>query len=252
MPLTTPPPPHPVEIFSRAGITLYWGDSVTALPLLDFTADLIVTDPPYGVGWQSGFRVKQDPFRKIEGDSSQDCALEVLKAALKRLRPYRHSYVFGKFDLQPLGLVSPVELIWDKSPLMGLGDLSLPWGSQHENIQFAVYSPNHKGLSVKRGGLTARMRKGSVIRCPRDNGTGVKNHPTRKPPQLLRELIESSSCFGELVLDPFAGSGSTLEAAYLEGRRAIGIEIDLEYCDVADRRLSALIPPGTPAPERRS
>jgi site-specific DNA-methyltransferase (adenine-specific) len=68
----------------------------------------------------------------------------------------------------------------------------------------------------------------------------VTTHPTEKPVRLIRELVESSSCFDEIVLDPFAGSGSTLLAAVLEGRKAVGIEISESFCADAAKRLSAM------------
>ena len=62
-------------------------------------------------------------------------------------------------------------------------------------------------------------------------------HPTEKPVALMRLLIESSSLPGEIVLDPFAGVGSALVAAVVTGRRAIGIEIDKRYAEIAAERL---------------
>jgi site-specific DNA-methyltransferase (adenine-specific) len=62
-------------------------------------------------------------------------------------------------------------------------------------------------------------------------------HPNEKPVLLLRQLVESSSVIGETVLDPFAGSGSRLLAAVREGRKAIGVEISEQYCEMAARDL---------------
>ena len=67
--------------------------------------------------------------------------------------------------------------------------------------------------------------------------SGNKLHPTQKPLCILTPLIQSFSRPGDLVLDPFCGSGSTLLAAKLQGRRFIGIELDGAYCDVARHRL---------------
>lgn len=66
----------------------------------------------------------------------------------------------------------------------------------------------------------------------------MNRHPTEKPLPLMSDLIESSSRRGEIVLDPFAGSGSTLVAAALTGRRAVGCELDPRYVDVICRRLA--------------
>ena len=70
-----------------------------------------------------------------------------------------------------------------------------------------------------------------------------KLHLTGKPIGLMRELVRITAP-GSLILDPFAGSGSTLMAARLEGRRAIGIEMSGEYCQISAKRLQADRPPG--------
>jgi site-specific DNA-methyltransferase (adenine-specific) len=77
-----------------------------------------------------------------------------------------------------------------------------------------------------------------VIHAQRIQGGATLRHPTEKPVPLLRQLIESSSVWGETVLDFCVGVGSTLVAARLEGRKAIGIEIDERFCEVAAERLS--------------
>ena len=79
-----------------------------------------------------------------------------------------------------------------------------------------------------------------MIRCQRIQGAASGRHPNEKPVTLLRQLIESSSLFDEDVLDPFAGSGSTLEAAVLECRKAVGIEIEERFCEMAAERLRRL------------
>lgn len=68
--------------------------------------------------------------------------------------------------------------------------------------------------------------------------TDRPNHPTPKPLELIRFMVEISARPGSVIVDPFMGSGTTLLAAKLEGRRAIGIEINEDYCEVAANRLS--------------
>lgn len=213
--------------YQREGVTLYCGDCAE----IEIACDLIVTDPPYGQEFKSGF---SDLWGPIHGDDDLAGVFRRVASALRQLRPYRHFYIFGsKFDFSTLPIVT-TELIWDKE-MVGMGDLSLPWGPQHEKITFGVYSgaeSNRRG-----GGLSARLRRGSVIRSLRPNSSAVKNHPTEKPVEILRQLIESSSVLGETVYDPFAGSGSTLVAAVIEGRKAIGCEIEERYCETAAKRL---------------
>lgn len=216
-------------------VTLYLGDAFdVAASLPAKSVDLIVTDPPYGVNFRSNWSQR---FETLMGDDGTLDVPALLSLALKALRPRRHVYVFGPDDLSALPLqMSP--LIWDKGHV-GMGNLSVPWGPQHEPITFGVYTPNKKDRQEGRGSLSARMRKGSVLRVSQWGGRGTTHHPTEKPVELMRQLIESSSVIGETVLDPFAGSGSTLIAATLTGRRAIGVELDEGYCEVAAKRLQA-------------
>lgn len=230
--------------YEHGGITIYHGDCREVLPQLEpNSVDLIVTDPPYGVEFQSSWR--QESFAPIVGDHSQDVAKEGIGEAIRVLQYQRHLYVFGRFDFSEFPITQAVELIWDKHHI-GMGDLEAPWGSQHEYIQFFVNwkrQPGRNGNS-----LAARMRKGTILKCARTHGELLR-HPTEKPVELIRELIESSSRLGETVLDPFLGSGSTTEAAKIEGRRAIGIEIEEKYCEIAAKRLSQEVFDFPPKPE---
>jgi DNA modification methylase len=144
-------------------------------------------------------------------------------------------YVFGPADLlEGLKVAPPVELVWDKGTMSG-GDLTAPFGPAHERISFAVSKHRHPG-QIGQDALPARIRKGSVLQFTRPTGLQVR-HPTEKPVALLRELVESSSRAGELVLDPFAGVGSTGVAAILSGRRTLLVEFDDHYARVAVDRV---------------
>lgn len=220
--------------FEDENTRLYLGDCREVLPELGRdAADLIVTDPPYAIDYKSN-RGSHD---KIAGDDGSLDIQECIALACKVLRRGRHAYIFGGGDLDRTPLASAVELIWDKQ-IVGMGDLSLPWSRSHEPITFAVYEPSKANRDKGYGGLAARLRQGSVLRVQRTQGAANSRHPTEKPVPLLRQLIESSSVWGETVLDPFVGVGSTLVAATLEGRKSIGIEVDERYCEIAATRLS--------------
>lgn len=225
-------------IYESARATLYCGDAGDVLrDVPERSVDLLVTDPPYGQEWQSNWRGER--FAQLAGDDAAGAAgvVAILRQAVARLRPRRHVYVFGPSVLaDDLHLAGVTELVWDKG-CMGAGDLTSPWGKQHEPITFGAAHFSKGERAAGRGQLTARMRQGSVLAVQRPSGSGVKRHPTEKPVALLRMLVESSSSLGEAVLDPFAGSGSTLIAALMEGRRALGIELDPGYCDLIVRRL---------------
>lgn len=213
------------------------GDSLDVLPLFDsWTVDMIATDPPYGVQWQSGRRTER--FAKIIGDDDASFVRAVLAEGLRVLRERRHVYVFGPLTFGELPIGGSTELIWDKGQ-HNAGDLQCPWGPQHERIAFGVYTSRPSNRKAGDGRLAARLRQGSVLRVPRPNSAGVKRHPTEKPVRLMRQLVDASSNAGEIVLDPFAGSGGTGVAAVLAGRRTILIEKAPGYAEMAAERVKA-------------
>lgn len=224
-------------IYQDEFATLYCGDALEVIESLP-TADLLVTDPPYGISYQSNKRSATEQFSLLSGDSSVDIAEAVLSRVVPKIRRGRHLYVFGPFSdvLSRLPVAAITELVWDKE-IRGMGNLSLPWGVSHEPIFFGVYELSKANRDKGYGNQVARLRKNSVLRYQRIQADAVTRHPTEKPVPLLRDLIEASSASGEIVLDPFAGSGSTLVAATLEGRRSIGIEVDESYAQTAESRL---------------
>lgn len=156
------------------------------------------------------------------------------------LRDKRHVYVFGYLPealAVPLRLGGTAQLIWAKHKV-GMGDLASPWGPEHEVITFGAHYKSRANREQAGGRLAARLRRGSVIEVRRRN-SGILRHPTEKPVLLMAQLIESSTVRGDLVVDPCAGSGSTLVAAILEGRRAFGVEIDRKYIELAVTRIRA-------------
>jgi site-specific DNA-methyltransferase (adenine-specific) len=116
-------------------------------------------------------------------------------------------------------------VVWDKGDSPGMGDLKVPWGPSHEEIY------------VCRRGWNARERRAGVIRVKTLAAMDARrpDHPTPKPIQLMAQLIES--CPPGTILDPFMGSGTTLRAAKDLGRKAIGIEIEERYCEIAAQRM---------------
>lgn len=221
-----------VPFYESDRVRLFLADARDVLPTLA-PVDLLVSDPPYGVAWDSGMR-KVDPFGPMAGDDGTLDVLGVLASV--PLRNNRHVYVFGytvEEVRRRLDLGGTAELIWDKDQV-GLGDLSRQWSPSFERIVWGV-STNGTTEQTHRGNLAARLRRGSVLRCPKVSGA-ANRHPTEKPVELMRLLVESSSLPGETVLDPFAGSGSTLVAAILCGRKAVGIEVDPRYAQTAAAR----------------
>jgi site-specific DNA-methyltransferase (adenine-specific) len=200
--------------FEEDGITIYHGDCREVLPELE-PADLVLTDPPYGIEFVSNHRIiRHDP---ITGDSK--LPVETIRHCI--LKSLRAAYIFCRWDNlsalpQPRSVLAWVKNNWS------MGDLQHEHGRQWEAIAF--YPMNgHEFIN----------RIPDVIHADR---TGNELHPTEKPIALMKVLIAAN--VGETILDPFMGSGTTLRAAKDLGRRAIGIEIEEKYCEIAAKRLS--------------
>jgi DNA modification methylase len=218
--------------YERDGITLYHGDCREILPTLP-KVDLVLTDPPYGIDYVS--RWGSTSFAKVRGDR------EVCTDWIPSLPPCSVVFLFTRWDvLQPwreglesIGLKVRDALVWDKRA-HGAGDPTTSWAPTYELILFASQRP------VKFVG----GRPQNILRHWRvDAGaTGASSgrmlcHPNEKPIPLVVDLI--SKYDAPVILDPFAGSGTTLVAAKRLGRRAIGIEIEERYCEIAAARLEA-------------
>ena len=195
-------------------VTLYHGDCREITEWL--TGDVMVTDPPYGMAYVGNFG--REATKRIAGDndtSLRDAAIEAWGV--------RPALVFGIWRC-PRPAATRHLLVWDKGAIPGNGDLSIPWGNSAEEVY------------VLGGGFVGR-RRSNVIRCDRLSATSAEhpNHPTPKPLGLMRSLIEY--CPPGVIVDPFCGSGSTLRAAKDLGRKAIGVELDERYCEIAAKRL---------------
>ena len=230
--------------YQDAQRVIYFGDCFEVLPGLPADcADLLISDIPYGQNYRgTGFRKMALPSMEIAGDDGAFDVPAFVKASLRVLKSMRHLYVFGPHGLQGLPMLSGVtELIWDKE-LMSAGDVESLWATTHEKIWFAVNGKRLGKAAGERGNFAGRLRRASVLRYARLNASAVDDHLTPKPIPLLRELIESSSHFGETVIDPCMGVGRVLEAASLEGRKSIGIEIDERNCEVAANKFRMSAP----------
>lgn len=179
--------------------------------------DLVITDPPYGMNFQSHHRKVQ--YDKIEGDNK--FPIEVFQELFRIAK--RGVYVFCRWD--NLIEVPPPKsvLAWVKNN-WSMGDLKHEHGRQWEAICFYPQE-EHEFIS----------RIPDVIHEER---TGNNYHPTEKPVDLLQKLIMANVC--ETILDPFCGSGSTLMAAKMLHKNYIGIEINEGYAKIARERLNGV------------
>lgn len=238
--------------YERGGVVLYHGDCRDLIAdFQDFAGEpfrvgLVLTDPPYASG------ARRDADRQVRGAMlrsmedadwfSHDAMTSwgftwFLRSVFTALREWfpagAHSYAFTDWRQTPnvYGLLEASGyrvnhcMVWDKEHI-GMG---MPIRNQHENI-----------VAFSNGTPSEMVDKGlpSVLRCAAVS-PAARVHPTEKPVALLRRLIEATP--GDVVFDPFAGSGSTLIAAALAGRSALGSELREDYAEVAARRLDAAL-----------
>jgi site-specific DNA-methyltransferase (adenine-specific) len=245
--LNIAPPPGGQVLHHTDRATVIWGDcrDPAVIAQVPMHYGLLCTDPPYGMAYRSNWGKN---FPQISGDDGSVDWPSVLAewvgpagTKMRGLAEKRHVYVFGyRADelAEPLRLSGTADLIWDKV-ITGMGHLESAWGPAHECIAFGVHVMSKANRDAGSGRLAARLRKGSVLRYPRPNSTGVRRHSNEKPIALMADLIESSTVRGDLVVDPCAGSGSTGVAAVLEGRRCFLVECDRGYAELAVERIKA-------------
>ena len=216
--------------YSHNGIEIYLGDCREVLPTLG-KVDLILTDGPYGVAYETARRSPGDPLRvPVANDKTLDVFSTVWPMALSLLKEDRHWYAFASPRKLPeaMAICIPKQVLcWDKGDRGTVGDLTCGFGEAWEAIMYGM-----KGRRPLMGG-----RPRSVIREDWSS-TMDPVHPTVKPVNLLKRLMKMSINPGEIALDMFMGSGTLLDAAKDMGCRAIGIEIEERYCEIAAKRLS--------------
>ena len=144
----------------------------------------------------------------------------------------RPGLVFGTWKVPaPAGEVQ--RLIWHKAASAGMGNLSVPWGTNFEQVHVLGDGWDVSKVPVKRAGAVITTRGAVGTRHGDESRFG---HPTPKPVALMETLIVA--CPPGVVADPFAGVGSTLIAARNLGRHVIGVELEERYCEMASRRLA--------------
>lgn len=204
--------------YSDEYVTLYHGD---CRDIDEWRrADVLLTDPPYGIGWEpSGYR-GSGTAEGIRGDG--DTAVRDLVLDLFGDGP---AVVFGTPNTPPAR--TKHTLVWAKPPDSGIFGAYGGWRRDWEAIYLvgSAWSPEP-------------ARRSSVLRSSVSSlATYTKRgHPHGKPIDLVQALLAASPVGA--VADPFAGSGTTLVAAKQLGRPAIGVELDERYCEVAASRLT--------------
>ena len=208
--------------------------------MLDGPADLIFTDPPYGMSYgggraagesKKGDRVKAHGMilnDDLTGDNLISLVRDALSTALTHCKPDVPLYAcftwrtYAQFEaaLEEIGRAVKACIVWDKKSI-GLGN--------------SDYRPQHEFMFYSAGKWYGGKGESDVWAMRREAGANYV-HPTQKPVELIERALENSSKPGDLVVDCFGGSGSTLIAAERLGRHSRLVELDPKYCDVMVRR----------------
>lgn len=236
-------PSLPVPYYDRDGITIYNHDSLEILSALKTRVAAIITDPPYCSGaTEAAKRGKREAMTPesvrarptIELDAMGSLGFDWvmrrwLMWARKATADGGHMACFIDWRMLP-PLSTLVEaagwrwnnvIVWDKGyPGLGTG-----FRAQHEMVIMAS-NGSPKWESYEYGNVLQDMRMTKT------------EHPHQKPLGLLQKILQTCTKPGDVVLDPFMGSGSTLVAAKNIGRRAIGIDLSEKHCATAVRRLA--------------
>jgi len=237
-------------------VTLYVGDSdgtnggEAILPRLDVDVAHIITDPPYNVSTRNGRdNTTVGTLKRADGTT---------RAVTRNFGEWDHTWEPAAFlawatEALPEGgslIAFTSEFLISEYVASGLNHRNLIyWHKTNPTpafkrlyvraIEMAIWQVKGKGWVWNAGGYRPNVFTGPVVSGFRSaNGEG-RDHPTQKPLWLMEALISLHTAVGELVVDPYTGSGTTLVACKRLGRRAVGIEQDEKYAEAAAIRLSS-------------
>lgn len=246
----------PTAYYADDQVTLYVGDAdgtlgdPAVLPALLGPFAAIITDPPYNVSPRNGrdgttqgtLKRKDGTARKVQRDFGDwdrtwdpkpflTEATRLLRDDGGSLIAFTSEFLIG--DYVASGLNHRNLIYWRKTnPTPAFKRLYV------RAIEMAVWQVKGKtGWVWNGGGYVPNVYEGPIVAGFACANGETREHPTQKPLWLMRKLIERHTAPGDLILDPFAGSGTTLVAAKFLGRRAVGIEADETYAAAAARRL---------------
>lgn len=215
----------PAPYYQDESCTIYHGDCRELLPLIE-PVDLVLTDPPYGVSERTN--------RATNGRSNATASIDWLPVAgddepfdPTPFLAYPRVVLFGGNHFADRLPPSPSWIVWDKregTTSDDNADCEMAWTN--------LGGPARLYRHLWRGMIKASERNTRRV------------HPTQKPVSLMAWIIREWSSADDVILDPFMGSGTTLRAAKDLGRKAIGIEIEERYCEVAAKRLAQAVLPG--------
>ena len=262
--------PTPYWEDREAGLALYLGDMRDVLPALSLQTNLIVADPPYEETSHEWDRWPTGWLATAATTSQSMWCFGGLRMFMRYAPEFAAAGWHLSHDTIGKDDAGDVEVIWEKHNASGPNKDRFrriheqaghfyqgPWRDQYIDPQRTTTGVVERGRIIGKGAKAIGQRGAYGDRNWSDDGTRLLTsviyarsmhrnggiHPCEKPVGLLDRLIRYACPEDGLVVDPFAGSGSTLDAARQSGRRAIGIEANEEYAERAARRLDALTLP---------
>jgi site-specific DNA-methyltransferase (adenine-specific) len=241
---------------------LYNEDALTGIVrVADASVDLVIADPPYGLGKDYGNDSDRLGVHEYLAWSRRwiDAVLPKLKAngSLYVFLTWQHSPEVFSYLKTHLAMVN--EIIWDRR-VPSMGGSTRKFSSVHDNIGFFVNSRDYyfdvDAVRIPYDAVTKKARSRSIFvgkkwlevgynpkdvwsvsRLHRQHGER-EDHPTQKPLEIIERMVLASCPEGGIVLDPFMGSGTTAAAAVRHGRRFVGFELNPEYFGIVEKRMS--------------
>lgn len=228
-------------------------DALELLELLpDESVSAIITDPPYGLANRTfevlrdmrGRDTRKGTYKAIKEDWDRDVPLEWMQACERKLAPGANVIVFGGknsiYQTAAMGLKLDWRIVndvtWEKPDPPPNFTGRMMTESTERMLWFCPDGEKwtYNNAVAKEMGRGKNLRDVWQFRAPHDD----RIHPSQKPLDLMERCVKLFTKPGDLVVDLFAGSGTTLEAARRHGRRYLGSDITLEYVKAANKRLS--------------
>jgi DNA modification methylase len=233
---------------------IYFGDCIDIMKnsIDDKSIDLVITDPPYGINYSS-FRTNS---KIIKNDDNLNWVSEFFDLLKDKVKNDSHLYCFCDFEMSADFLIE-IRKYWKVRNLLCIPRTIKGNGGERifqQQFEFVIFATRNKGrkfnqtqiLRPSEGYLKDKryQAKEWLYRLP-DHWYWTKAsefnhdrlHPNQKNVDCLKDMISLSSNPGEIVFDPFCGSGSTLVAAKELDRNWIGCELDEKYFEVSQKRL---------------
>ena len=225
----------------------------------DNSVDLVIADPPYGLGKDFG-----NESDKMQPDAFLEWTQLWLKRVIPKLKDTGSLYIFTTWQFSPeifsfikTQMLMINEIIWDRK-VPSQGGSTRRFSSVHDTIGFFAkskkyyfdldavrvpYDPETKKARTRSKFIGQKwLEEGcnpkdlwSVSRLHRQHKER-EDHPTQKPLEIIERMVKSSCPEGGMVLDPFAGSGTTIAAALMNHRKCIAFEINPNYCEIIKAR----------------